>query len=93
MPNQYDSIANLLSNIPQGEKVLKNLDKLSAIMNSDEGKQFASIIKKEDTETIKGALSAAMDGNRESAKQMVASLLSSKEGVQVASKIAEILGE
>ena len=93
MPNQYDAIASLLTNMPQGDKVLKNLDKLTTIMNSNEGKQLASIIKKEDSEAIKGALSQAMEGNRESAKQMVMSILSTKEGAQVASKIAEILGE
>ncbi|MDP4109259.1 MAG: hypothetical protein Q8878_04445 [Bacillota bacterium] len=93
MPSQYDTIASLLNSMPQGDKVLKNLDKLSSVMNSEEGKQLASKFKKEDGEAMKEALSAAMGGNRESAMQMVKSLLSTKEGAQVASKIAQILGE
>ncbi len=93
MPSQYDTIAGFLNNMPEGEKVLKNLDKLNMIMNSEEGKQLKSVIKKEDGEAIKGALSAAMDGDRDSAMEMVKSILSTKEGMQVASKIAKILGE
>ena len=93
MPSQYDAISNLLTNMPQGEKVIKNLDKLGQLMNSDEGKQLASALKPEDSSAIKDAISEMMNGKTESAKQVVMSLLSTKEGAQVASKVAEILGE
>ena len=40
MPNDYENLAKVLMASPQGAKIVKSLDKLNAVANSDSGRQL-----------------------------------------------------
>ena len=41
MPNEYENLAKVLMASPQGAKIVKSLDKLNAIVNTDsQGKEM-----------------------------------------------------
>ena len=62
MQNDYENLAKVLMASPQGAKIVKSLDKLNSVVNTERG------------------------------RQLIATLLSSPEGAQLAAKIIEVVG-
>ncbi|WP_458862195.1 hypothetical protein [Acidaminobacterium chupaoyuni] len=93
MPSEYENIAKLLMSSPQGTKIIKSLDKFSAIASSDSGKQLIAMLADEGGDAIKTAAQAAVRGDQDQARALLSSLLSTKSGAQLAAKIIEVASQ
>ena len=92
MPNEYENLAKVLMASPQGAKIVKSLDKLSAIVNTDSGRQLIGMLASEGGDAIKNAAAAAANGDQDQARVLLSTLLQSPEGAQLAAKIIEVIG-
>ena len=93
MSNDYEALAKALMNTKQGTKVAKGIDKLGTLLKSEDGRKLMNLMVAGGTDVIKDAAEAALAGDTASAKKMMAALLSTKEGAELAVRIAETLGE
>ena len=92
MPNEYENLAKVLMASPQGAKIVKSLDKLNAIVNTDNGRQLIGMLASEGGDAIKNAAAAAANGDQDQARVLLSTLLQSPEGAQLAAKIIEVIG-
>ena len=92
MPNEYENLAKVLMASPQGAKIVKSLDKLNAIANTDSGRQLIGMLASEGGDAIKNAAAAAANGDQDQARVLLSTLLQSPEGAQLAAKIIEVIG-
>ena len=92
MPNEYENLAKVLMASPQGAKIVKSLDKLNAIVNTDSGRQLIGMLASEGGDAIKNAAAAAANGDQDQARVLLSTLLQSPEGAQLAAKIIEVFG-
>ena len=92
MPNEYENLAKVLMASPQGAKIVKSLDKLNAIVNTDSGRQLIGMLASEGGDAIKNAAAAASNGDQDQARVLLSTLLQSPEGAQLAAKIIEVIG-
>ena len=92
MPNEYENLAKVLMASPQGAKIVKRLDKLNAIVNTDSGRQLIGMLASEGGDAIKNAAAAAANGDQDQARVLLSTLLQSPEGAQLAAKIIEVIG-
>ena len=92
MPNEYENLAKVLMASPQGAKIVKSLDKLNAIVNTDSGRQLIGMLASEGGAAIKNAAAAAANGDQDQARVLLSTLLQSPEGAQLAAKIIEVIG-
>ena len=92
MPNEYENLAKVLMASPQGAKIVKSLDKLNAIVNTDSGRQLIGMLASEGGDAIKNAAAAAANGDQDKARVLLSTLLQSPEGAQLAAKIIEVIG-
>ena len=92
MPNEYENLAKVLMASPQGAKIVKSLDKLNAIVNTDSGRQLIGMLASEGGDAIKNAAAAAANGDQDQARVLLSTLLHSPEGAQLAAKIIEVIG-
>ncbi|HJA37131.1 MAG TPA: hypothetical protein H9666_11640 [Firmicutes bacterium] len=92
MPNEYENLAKVLMASPQGAKIVKSLDKLNAIVNTDSGRQLIGMLASEGGDAIKNAAAAAANGDQDQARVLLSTLLQSPEGAQLAAKIIEVIG-
>ena len=76
MQNDYENLAKVLMASPQGAKIVKSLDKLNSVVNTESGRQLIAMLASDGGDAIKNA----------------AALLSSPEGAQLAAKIIEVVG-
>ena len=91
MPNEYENLAKVLMASPQGAKIVKSLDKLNAIVNTDSGRQLIGMLASEGGDAIKNAAAAAANGDQDQARVLLSTLLQSPEGAQLAAKIIEVI--
>ena len=92
MPNEYENLAKVLMASPQGAKIVKSLDKLNAIVNTDSDRQLIGMLASEGGDAIKNAAAAAANGDQDQARVLLSTLLQSPEGAQLAAKIIEVIG-
>ena len=92
MPNEYENLAKVLMASPQGAKIVKSLDKLNAIVNTDSGRQLIGMLASEGGDAIKNAAAAAANGDQDQARVLLSTLLQSPEGAQLAAQIIEVIG-
>ena len=92
MPNEYENLAKVLMASPQGAKIVKSLDKLNAIVNTDSGRQLIGMLACEGGDALKNAAGAAANGVQDQARVLPSTLLQSPEGAQLAAKIIEVIG-
>lgn len=92
MPNEYENIAKMLMGSPQGSKIIKSLDKLNSVIATDSGQQLISMLAGSGADSVKSAAQAALSGDKDQARILISTLLSTKEGAQLAAKLIEVLG-
>ena len=71
MPNEYENLAKVLMASPQGAKIVKSLDKLNAIVNTDSGRQLIGMLASEGGDAIKNAAAAAANGDQDQARVLL----------------------
>ena len=93
MAGEYEALAKILSSHPQGAKILKNFERLSGALSSEDGKELTGMIAGAGGDAMKDAARAAMSGDADRAKTMVSQLLSTPEGARLAAKLIDIMKE
>ncbi len=95
MSNNQDleNLARTLLKTSQGAKVIANLDKISARLNTPEGKKVVQSLAGDGGDALKKAAGAASAGNADTAKNLLSSLLASKEGSALAKDIMDLVKE
>lgn len=92
MPTDYEALAKMLINSPQGGKIIRGLDKLNAAVSSESGKQLLAMLGGSGGDAVKNAARAAAAADKDQARVLLSNLLSTKEGAALASKIIELSG-
>lgn len=92
MQNDYENLAKVLMASPQGAKIVKSLDKLNSVVNTESGRQLIAMLASDGGDAIKNAATAAASGDQDQARVLLSTLLSSPEGAQLAAKIIEVVG-
>ena len=92
MPNEYESMARALMSSPQGVKIIQGLDKLSAAASSQNGRQLIAMLAGSGSDALKKAAAAASTTDKDLARVLLSTLLSSKEGAALVAKVIEVIG-
>lgn len=92
MQNDFENLAKVLMASPQGAKIVKSLDKLNSVVNTESGRQLIAMLASDGGDAIKNAAAAAAGGDQDQARVLLSTLLSSPEGAQLAAKIIEVVG-
>ena len=92
MQNDYENLAKVLMASPQGAKIVKSLDKLNSVVNTESGRQLIAMLASDGGDAITNAAAAAAGGDQDQARVLLSTLLSSPEGAQLAAKIIEVVG-
>lgn len=92
MPNEYESMARALMSSPQGVKIIQGLDKLSAAASSQNGRQLIAMLAGSGSDALKKAAAAASATDKDPARVLLSTLLSSKEGAALVAKVIEVIG-
>ena len=92
MNNNYESFAKTLLGGANGGKVLKNLDKISALLKTEQGKKVISSIASGNPELVKKAVQAIASNDKASARKILSELMADEQSAQFAEKLMEIIG-
>lgn len=92
MPADYETLAKMLINSPQGNKIIRGLDKLNTAISSENGRQLLTMLAGSGGDAIKNAARAAASADKDQARVLLSNLLSTKEGAALAGKIIELTG-
>ena len=87
MMNDYESIAKSLLNSKNGEKILKNMDKITALLKTGQGKKLIASLAAGNPEMLKKAGNAVMSNDKSAAKRIISELISDKESRELAEKL------
>jgi hypothetical protein len=93
MPSEYADLAKTLLANPSAGKMLKNLDKISTLLNSPEGKSLLSQLSAGGGDALKKAAADAAAGNKDSGKALLSSLMADPEGAALVSKVVSLAKE
>lgn len=91
MSNDYENLAKIILETPQGARIMGGFERLNAFMSSREGYEILALLAGGASDAVKSAAQAAIDGDGERAKKAISALLSSKEGAALAAKLLEIM--
>ncbi|MDR1117485.1 MAG: hypothetical protein LBL09_04485 [Oscillospiraceae bacterium] len=86
-----DSLVKALLSSAQGAQVVGNMDKLKSFTSSKEGQELLVLLSGSGGDEIKKAAAAAVGGDKDSAKRMMTSLLSTPDGQKVAKSIVDLM--
>jgi len=92
MPGDMDNIARNFMTSPQGIKMIRGLDQFNTLLSSENGRQLLAMLSGGGGDALKSAASAASVAPKDRGRALISSLLASKEGAALASKIIELLG-
>ena len=93
MPADMESIAKALLANADGAKIKQNMGKFSEILSSPQGKSVLNALLSDGGEKLKKAAEDMQKGDSASAKQMISSVLSTKDGAEVLNKIISAASE
>ncbi len=91
MTNDMEALARSLMNGKASPKLTRGLERLISLGNTPEGKQLLTMLTQNGNESVKNAAQAALSGDKETAKNALMTLFSTKEGQALAAKLMEIL--
>lgn len=77
---------------PQGAKIIQTLDKLSTVASSPNGKQLITMLAGKGGDALKNAAAAANATDKDPARVLLSTLLSSKDGASLIAKVIEVIG-
>ncbi len=92
MPADYEALARMFINTPQGNKIIRSLDKFNTAISSENGRQLLVMLAGDGGDAVKAAARAAAGVEKDRARVLLSTLLSTKEGTALAGKIIELTG-
>ena len=90
MPAETAELAKMLLTNPSAGKLLKNLDKVSALLNGPEGKALLAQLSAGGGDALKKAAADAAAGNKDAGKALLGSLMADPEGAALISKVVSL---
>jgi len=92
MATDYEGIARAVLATPQGGRIIKGLEKINSISRTETGRQLFEILAGTGADEVRAAARAALNDPKEPARALISTLLSTKEGANLAAKIIELMG-
>ncbi|MEA4921274.1 MAG: hypothetical protein VB078_10205 [Clostridiaceae bacterium] len=92
MPGDYETMARALMSSPQGAKIIQTLDKLSTIASSPNGRQLIASLAGGGSDALKKAATAAANTEKDPARVLISTLLSTQDGATLVAKLIEVIG-
>ena len=93
MANDYENMIRLFLRSKQDPRLAGTLDTLGTLMESAEGQNLMRLISQGGADVLKTASDAALRGDKAAAKTAMTRLLSTKEGMAFATKLADLVSE
>jgi len=93
MSTDLGGLAKLFMTNPAAGRMLKNLDKVSAMLNNPEGQALLKQLSEGGGDALKKAAADAADGNKDAGKALLSSLMSDPEGAALIQKIMAMAKE
>lgn len=93
MANDYESMFRLFLRSKQDPKLAGTIDKLGTLLESAEGQNLMRLISSGGADVLKAASDAALRGDKIGAKAAMSKLLSTKEGMAFATRLADLVSE
>ena len=91
MPNDLETLARALLASSTGQKTGKSMEKLGALLKTEDGRRLLTLLAAGGADTIKAAAQAALSGDEAGARAAMAKLLSTREGAALAQKLASTM--
>lgn len=92
MEREANKLVNEVKSMKDGDKILKNLDKLKKLATSPQGKAMIASLGQGGAELAERAVSDVQKGNMSSAVELLRFLNSTKEGKALMAKIIDMTG-
>lgn len=92
MEKNAKGLLDSLEGMKNGDKVLKNLDKLKSFASSPQGKALIMSLGAKGVAATESAADAMKKGDTAGLSEMISKLLSTKEGREIAAKIVRLTG-
>ena len=90
MSTDMEAIARALLSGQRGEKISANIEKISKILSTPQGKAMVTALTKDGGASLCKAAQDVQNGKIDAAKDVFSSVVSTKEGAEILRKIAEI---
>ena len=89
--NELEQLARALLAGQPGQKGTANMEQLGALLKTEDGKRLLTLLSQGGADSLKTAAQAALRGDERSARAAMLSILNTKEGAELAKKIAPLL--
>ena len=89
--NDLEALARALLAGRQGQSAAGALDRVSALLKTEDGRRLLTLLASGGADTIKTAAQAALRGDEATARAAMASLLGTREGAMLARRMAEAM--
>lgn len=89
MSNDFDNIVKSLASAQQGKVSGEKIEKFSKIFATPQGKAVIEAITKDGGKSLQSAIENIQKGNSDAAKNIVASLMNTKEGAEIIKQIVK----
>ncbi|MDD6274497.1 MAG: hypothetical protein PUA86_07390 [Clostridiaceae bacterium] len=89
--NDLEALARALLAGRQGPSAAGALDRVSALLKTEDGRRLLTLLASGGADTIKTAAQAALRGDEATARAAMASLLGTREGAMLARRMAEAM--
>ena len=93
MANDMENLARALLAGMQGQKSAKSLEKFQTLLKTEDGRRLLNLLANGGADTIKSAAQAALAGDEAGARAAMMKLLSTREGAQLAQKLAAAMNQ
>ena len=90
MSNDFDNIVKSFAFAQQGKVSGEKIEMFSKIFDTPKGKAVIEAITKDGGKTLQSAIENIKKGNSDAAKNIVASLMDTKEGAEIVKQIVKI---
>ncbi len=92
MAKDLEAMLKLMLRSKQDPRLAAGLEKLGALLDSPDGAVLARALAGGGADMLKAASEAMLRGDKAAAKAAMTKLLSTKEGAEAASKLADLFG-
>ena len=89
--NDFETLARALLSGRQGQSAAGVLDKMGALLKTEDGRRLLTLLASGGADTIKAAAQAALRGDEATARAAMMSLLGTRERAMLAKRMADAM--
>jgi len=91
MANDLEALARALLASSSGQKTGKSMEKLGALLKTEDGRRLLTLLAGSGADTLKAAAQCALSGDEAGARAAMMKLFSTREGAALAQKLAAVM--